>query len=295
MEAERYRDVCAWVDQVSPHGRQDGEQFADATVAKVYLYAVLIDRPVSFVCVRTNWDQTLLDRQVGRLPSQPTMSRRLRTVGVLAILERVLVRLGEEHGDAFVKAIDSKPLRVGNYSKDSEARRGRAAGEMARGYKLHAICRGNRFIRWAIAAMNTNDQTMAALLIAGLGGYGYVVGDNGYDANPMHLLLRAQNHRLIAPPRRSSRDVRDPRRNTPERLRTMDMVDDRLYHGDSFGRSLMNQRRQIERQFGHAVMLGMHAPPPWVRGPRRVALWVAGKLILSTLRLRQLEQQRLTA
>lgn len=294
MEAKEYRRMCRLIDQVAPHGRRSRQQFADRKIAKVYLYSVLRDRPVLFVCDPRNWDEDLLQELIGTLPSQSTMSRRLRTVGVLSILERAGLALSEDHSESLVKMIDSKPLKVGSYSKDRDARRGRAAGEMARGYKLHVISRQNRILNWTITSMNTSDQVAAARLIPQLSGGGYLVADNGYDANPVHQLAHASNHQLVAPPRWSNRHVRDARRNSAARLRCLDMLNPLLHRGQDlpFGQSLMRSRRQIERNFGHAVMLGLHAPPPWVRTARRIATWVAGKLIQSMLRLREIEGLR---
>jgi hypothetical protein len=303
MEAERYRRMCRLVDQVSPHGRRQRQQFADRVIVKVYVYATLCDRPVSFACDAAHWDAALLDEVVGdALPSQPTMSRRLRTVGVLQTVERAMQLLADDCdcgvgvGVGLVKAIDSKPLRVGAYSKDTDALRGRAAGEMGRGYKLHACRRGGRFVgRMLITPMNTSDQVAAAALIPHLSGAGYLAGDNGYDANAVHELAAAHGHQLVAPPRASNVGVYDARRNAPQRLRSLEMLDPALHPGDrgggreSFGQSLMRYRKSIERGFGHAAMHGLFAPPPWVRRPHRVALWAATKLIQTMVRQREIE------
>ncbi len=291
MEASRYRRMCRLVDQVSPHGRQAGQQFSDRLIVKVYLYSVLRDRPVSFACHRCNWDMRLLDELFAELPSQATMSRRMRTVGVLATLERMLQRLSEDHGPSLLKRLDSKPLKVGSYSKDRDARRGRAAGEMARGYKLHVSHQSGRFGRLLITPMNTNDQVGAALLIPHLSGTGYLIGDNAYDANPVHRLAATHGHQLVAPPRRSNAGVYDPKRSLPQRLRALEMLDPLLHRdpGESFGRHLMRQRKAIERALGHAAGQGLFAPPPWVRRPHRVATWAAGKLIQTMIRQREIE------
>ncbi len=288
MEAQRYRRVCRLVDQLCPHGRRPGQQFSDAAVVKVFLYATHSDRAVSWACRAANWPEPLLHAAVGfALPSQPTMSRRLRTVGVLQLLERVRAALAERLGAGeVVKAIDSKPLRVGRYTKDRDARRGRAgAGEMARGYKLHAVTAGDAFLCWTILPMTDNDQVAAAVLLPRLGGqaaWGYVGGDNGYDANPVYASAAAANHQLIAPPRKANAHVRDTRRNTPQRIRSLDICANPLGHcglGESFGLGLLRQRKQVERNFGHLVMDGLHAPPAWVRTPHRIAAWTAAKLV----------------
>src|SRR5687767_4980137 len=209
MEAERYRRVCRLVDQLCPYGRRARQQFADAVIVKVFLFATYSDRAVRWACRAANWPEPLLHAAaVGfTLPSQSTMSKRLRTVGVLQLLDRVAAALAERLGvGEVVKAIDSKPLRVGRYTKDRDAKRGRAGpGEMARGYKLHAVTAADAFLCWTILPMNENDQVAAAVLLPRLGErapWGYVAGDNGYDANPVYRVAAAANHQLIAPPRK---------------------------------------------------------------------------------------------
>src|ERR1700729_1419062 len=171
MQAERYRATCQLVDQLAPHGRGARRQFCDATVIKVYLFATQSDRPVSWACRVQHWPQRLLDELLcGNLPSQSTMSRRMRTVGVQQLLERVQAKLAqmlqqEAQEDSVVKAIDSKPLRVSRFSKDRDTKNGRAAGDMSRGYKLHAITVGKAFLHWTLTPMNTSEQTAAAWLL----------------------------------------------------------------------------------------------------------------------------------
>lgn len=309
MEAERYHRICLWIDQACPR-RSGSCIYSDRYIVKVQLWAVLHDRPTSWACDPRNWpderDRTAA-MPMGDPPSQSTMSRRLRTVGVLQLLERTQVLVAERFvddpavGPGPLKAIDSKPLRVGKHTKDRDARRGRGAGEMANGYKLHTL-RGGRggraVLAWTLTGMNVNDQVPArqCLLPAAAatpgGGYGYVAADNGYDANPVHLAAAAANHQLVAPPRKSNAGVRDVRRNTPQRIRALDMCHSPLRAAglrESFGQSLLRQRKEIERGFGHLAMLGLYAPPPWVRRPHRVAYWVAAKLVIHLDRLLEIE------
>lgn len=288
MEAKRYRRVCQLIDQVSPHRRRAKQQYGDASIVKTYFWSTLCDRPVNWACDPENWLEELRLETIGfELPSQSTMSRRLRTIGVLQLIERVQAMLAEAFGETVVKAIDSKPLKVGNYSKDRDARRGQAAGGKARGYKLHALTGGKSFKLWTLTAMNSNDQIGAAILLPKLSGWGYVSADNGYDANTVHREASQVNHQLIAPPRRSNAHVRDVKRNRKERIRSLDLCADPLQHcgqPNLFAASLINEREQIERNFGNAVMNGLFAPPPWVRTPHRVATWTAAKLIQTMIR-----------
>lgn len=282
MEAKRYRRVCRLIGQVSPTRRRKREQHSDAVIVKVYFWATYHDRATSWACEVENWPQKVLDEVTGGLPSEPTMSRRMRTVGVLQLIERVQTLLADTLEDDVLKVIDSKPLKVGNYSKDRDAKRGRGAGEMARGYKLHAVTCGKAFKYWTLTAMNSNDQIGAALLLPKLNGWGYVSADNAYDANPVHEVVRSVGHQLIAPPRKANAHVRDTRRNSAARIRSLDICVNPLQHcglGESFGTSLLRRRGQIERNFGNVVMSGMYAPPPWARTPKRVATWVAAKII----------------
>lgn len=296
MEAEGYRRLCVVIDQAAPHRRRARQQFGDHVVARVYAFAVWHDRPVSWACDPAHWPEDLLP---GELPSQPTMSRRLRTVGVLQLLERVHATLADRFASGGpLKQVDSKPLVVGNYTKDPDARRGRAAGEMARGYKLHAIRSGGVLRYWTLAAMNVNDQVPARDLLGRLGrdprdaGWGYVAGDNQYDANPVHAAAAAANHQLVAPPRAANAEVRDAKRNCAARLRSLELCANPLAAcglGPSFGLDVLRGRKAIERTFGHLAMLGMFAPPPWVRRPHRLATWVAVKLSIQMDRLLQIK------
>ena len=187
---------------------------------------------------------------------------------------------------------------MGNCPRDRDARRGRAAGEKARGYKLHAVTSGKAFVCWALTPTNVNDQVAAASLLPRLAarwgrgwGWGYVVGDNGYDANPVYRrAAAAANHQLVAPPRRANAHVRDVRRNSAERIRSLDLCACPLRHcglggADAcFGTWLRGRRGEIERNFGNATMDGLDAPPPRVRTPRRLAPWAAAKLIQRMMR-----------
>jgi hypothetical protein len=301
MEATWYRRGCAAIDQVCryPHRRRKRQQFGDHAILKVFFFAVVHDRPVSWACVAGHWPTSL---RSSALPSQSTMSRRLRSLSVREAMRRVHTLLCDCFPDTPLKTIDSKPLVVGNHSKDHDAKRGRAAGEMARGYKLHAIGAGPVLRHWTLAPMNVNDQVPAAheLLPKLNGGWGYAAGDNQYDANAVHLAAAAAGHQLIAPPRRTDAGAdrrQQRRRNSAPRLRSLALCAPNPLSAcgvdrPSFGQELLRHRAGIERTLGHLAMLGMFAPPPWVRRPHRMAMWVAAKLCVQMIRLLQLKRLR---
>jgi hypothetical protein len=284
MEAKLYRLVYRFVMSIAHQRRGKRQQFSDYSIVLVYLWSVLHDRPVCWACDADNWPATL-DRP---LPSDTTMSRRLKSLSVLQLLERVLMAVSDLTPEPPVKLIDSKPLLVGAYSKDRDAKRGHlAANQMARGYRLHAINYGRTVRFWTLAPMNLHDSTVAPQLLARLEGWGYAVGDNAYDSNDLHELTAARHHQLIAPPKPKERHVRDLKHNNDHRLHALDVLASPLEFAgqpDRFGVALYNQREAIESSFGGLSMMGLDHLPAWVRGPRRVARWTAGKIILYLIR-----------
>lgn len=280
MEAQLFSTLYRFLMSVAHPPRRAREQFNDRIIVLVYLWSVLHDRPVSWACQMQHWP----GRQLCVLPSDTTMSRRLRTVGVLQLIERVTRAAAELFPVTLVKALDSKPLLVGAYSKDRDAKRGRLAdGQFARGYRLHVITHHRAVQTWTLGAMSDHDSIHAPTLLKSVRGGGYVVADNAYDSNPLHLATAAVNHQLIAPPRKVNRGVRDLKHNCPQRLHALDLLDHPLkpcgVPGD-FGRELYNQREAVESSLGELSLMGLNYLPAWARGPRRVALWTAGKILL---------------
>jgi hypothetical protein len=284
MEAKLYRVVYRFVISIAHCRRGKRQQFSDYTIVLVYLWSVLHDRPVSWACDRINWP-TSLDRS---LPSDTTMSRRLKSLGVLQLLERVLTAVADLTPPSLVKLIDSKPLLVGAYSKDRDAKRGRlAANQMARGYRLHVLNHGRAVRFWTLAPMNQHDSQVAPQLLARLERWGYVVGDNAYDSNALHKLAAGRTHQLIAPAQPKVRHVRDLKHNNVYRLRGLDVLANPLEFAGQpsrFGVALYNEREAVESGFGEMSLMGLDHLPAWVRGPRRVARWTAGKILLYLVR-----------
>jgi hypothetical protein len=155
MEAQLYRSLYELVWSLA-HAQQKRTRFNDRIIVMVYLWSVLWDRSVSWACDPANW----AGRNAFELPSDSTMSRRLRTVGVQQLIERALAAGSDLFGPPpLVKQVDSKPMYVGPYSKDRDAKRGRVAeGQFARGYRLHTLNHG-RMVRWfTLAPMNEHDS-----------------------------------------------------------------------------------------------------------------------------------------
>lgn len=241
----------------------------------MYFWAVVHDRPTCWACNPNNWPKGLWPRR--KLPSQSTMSRRLRTTEVqrlLRVMEGHLVKL---HGnDGWVTAVDGKPLVVGTHSKDPDCAWGRAGRAYSKGYKLHALYGPAPLpLSWEIAPLNVAEPDVAARLIPTLNGGGYILGDKQYDSNPLHEIALHWGCQLVAE-RKRPRAGLGHRRHSSGRLRSM-----ALLHND-FGKALYRCRDDIERCFGWLTNhgSGLSPLPSWVRRQHRVRCWVQAKLII---------------
>jgi hypothetical protein len=252
--------------------------FRAGEIVLVFLWAVVHDRPTSWACQRCNWG----GQAPPLLPSQSTMSRRLRTQKVQELLAAIEPQLGGDPRRWWLQRIDSKPLPIGHYSKDPDAKLGYATRNLMRGYKLHAIWGGSPLpSAWRIEPMNVGDAVAARILVARLPGEGYLVGDCQYDSNPLHA-ASSPRHQLIAPQQRPSKGL-GHRRHHPGRVRALELMK------KPFGRALVCFRDQIERDFSGLTSFaaGLSPLPSWVRRLHRVRLWVQAKLLINAVRLIQ--------
>ena len=137
MEHELWDRLMRAIQDVS-RSRRDSAYHTHATalIVRTYLWAVLHHRPTSWACDRRHWDDR---RRPATLPSQSTMSRRLRTDAVRSFMDAMGRRLRGDRAWTLLKLIDGKPLTVAKHSADPDARWGWGAGTRARGYKLHAV------------------------------------------------------------------------------------------------------------------------------------------------------------
>jgi hypothetical protein len=258
-----------------------------AEIVAVFLWAVVHDRPTSWACDRRHWTA----EAPPCLPSQSTVSRRLRTPAVQQLLAQTEACLGGAPGQWWAERIDSKPLAVGPHSKDDQATWGHVArGRLARGYKLHVVWGGGPLpSRWQIEPMNVGDAAAARTLLADLPGTGYVVGDKQYDSNRLHETA-APTHQLVTPQQRPGRAL-GHRPHHPGRLWSLELT------ARPFGKALLKHRGQIERDFSQLCSFGagLGPLPSWVRGLRRVTQWVLAKLLINAVRIISRRQTIATA
>lgn len=282
MERERWLGLYQLACELSRSWRF-GHRYNVACIVGVFLWAVLHDRPVSWACRAENWPQ---DLRFGRLPSQSTMSRRLRTKAVqdlLKLMENALkIATSPRPEPEPVQIIDAKPLPIGSYSKDADARWGRACGTMAKGYKLYAVWgAGGMPESWRVRPMNVSEKLMADDLIRRVPRGGWLLADSQYDSNALFDLAYEQGLQLLAPRRKKGRFGHHYL--SPHRRFAVQVLE-----GDGW-RAFHCERTEIERKFGNCTSFGggLGPLPSWVRRLARVTLWVQAKLIINAHRIRQ--------
>ena len=300
MERERWAELSAAVDRVDAGWREGSGRFVHRTavIVRVYLWAALHDRPVSWACEAANWDAKLRPRE---LPGQSTMSRRTRGRHgkrfheFLAAVGAGMNREGPPAPMRLTKCMDGKALPVAAHSKDRDARWGRGAGQPSNGYKLHVITSGRPMPeQWALTPLDTDERVAARRMIKRLGGCGYLLRDGMYDASDLHDRAAAAGHVMLGPRRRPGTGL-GHRYQSPHRLRCIDAMEPPA-RVNEFGPSLYRERARVERDFGNLAASGggLAHLPPWARRAWRVRNWVHAKLLVNAARIRCLRRRKKT-
>jgi Transposase DDE domain len=251
---------------------------SDRWIVLTFLWAAVHDRPTAWAAVPGHWPQDLRPR---RLPAQATLSRRLRSAAVGALCNALLRRYRGDPRANWVKYLDGKPLPVGDFSKDPDARRGRGPDNYFKGYKLHAVWGTAPVpLAWEVRPANAGEPTTARLLVGRLGGAGYLVGDSNYDSNPLAEVAGRRGHQLVAPPKKKAGAGPGHHPQSAFRLRGLALLQQPL------GRALYRSRSFVERCFGHLTSFGggLGPLPSWVRRKHRVKRWVQAKLLINAAR-----------
>jgi hypothetical protein len=249
MERELWPVLYDYVRQTAREVRQKYVQMQPWIVVATFLWAALHDRPVSWACDPRNWQNTLL--RPPRIPSEPTMSRRADSVATGVFWRKLEQNLRQSGQPALLAFLDGKPLPIGGYSKDPDARWGRSAGGFAKGYKLHAIwSTGVLPEAWEVTSLNVAEKRVARRLIEQLHYGGYLLADGDYDASYLYDRAREKGYQLVAPYRKAKKPGSGGHYQSPHRLHSIEL----LQH--EFGQGLYKARTQIERSFGNATSFG---------------------------------------
>jgi hypothetical protein len=284
MEHQLWKAIVALLRELDKAPTPARRRFGDRDVAAVYSWSVLHDRPACWACDRRHWPPPLRHRA---LPSPATLSRRLRTASVVALLDALQRRVTAPKRPGLFWMIDGKPLPTGGCSKDRQAGYGRSAGGKAKGYKIHALIGPDGSVaEWRLAPMNKDERVMAERLLKAAPAevLGYVAADANYDSNDLHRLCDTHGARQLVTPRRYG-----PGRGTGHRqqaagrLRSIALTEAPV---PALGQRLLRDRSEIERQFGNLVnwAAGLSGLRGWGRPHRRVRGWVQAKVVLARLK-----------
>jgi hypothetical protein len=284
MEHQLWKQIVATLRPLCERTFCPQHRFSVLDILQVWFWAVVHDRPVSWAAQARHWPPHLRRP----LPSNTTLSRRLRSAAVLRVLRRceaVLLRCPRGAAAALVWKVDGKPLVIGSASKDPHAGFGRAVGGLAKGYKLHLILGADGSIPdWRVAPMNQDERVLAERMLSQVDLHGYVLADGHFDTTTLHRLCDSRGSLQLVSPRRQKYRGKKPGRQhrPPGRLRSIELLEG----PGTFGRSLLRQRNDIERYFGRLAgcSAGLTHLPPWVRRHHRVHRWVQAKLLLLALR-----------
>lgn len=281
MERERWLFLFQRLCRVARGCERRNVEHPDHIIIAVFLWAVTCDRAVNWATDPQHWPPRL--RRFA-LPSQSCMSRRLNSPSVLALFDALAAELRRHDEPSAVRPIDAKPLPISRHSQDPEARFGRGAGGLDKGYKLYAIWPTGCVLpmSWSLEPMNASEPAVGCDLVKALSGRGLLLGDAAYDNNPLYQAAGDRGQQLLAARRYRRCRALGHHRHSPYRLRALSMLTEdrwRSFHRD--------RRREIETRFGNLTGFGggLTHLPPWVRRLKRVRLWVHGKLLLNAARI----------
>lgn len=296
MDGELFCRLYALAGGVASKGPPPRGTHSDFAVLLTLLWAAGNDKPVSWACRRGNWPLWAW-RVSSRLPSCSTMSRRPRTRDFQLLLVRFNDRLRSLLPGSTLKFLDGRPLVVGGFSKDRQARRGKTPGGWGRGYKLHAVVNACGAVEaWHVTPLNAGEATVARDVLVACGGCDLlrgatVLADAGYDSNALYAAVAGAGGRLVAPRREPGTGLGHGGPHHPDRLAAIEALEGPSARG--VGRPLYRLREGVEQAFGLMgnVPGGLAAGlPNHVRSLRRVRLWVMLKVTLYHAHL--LEQDR---
>ena len=292
MEHQLWKAIVVILTALDKRRKSTAFDFSDEDIVKVYYWSVIHDRPTCWACSSKHWPIYLRKRS---LPSPTTMSRRLRSPSVVALLNALESRVVAPKQPGLFWTIDGKPLTIGGCSKDRQAGYGRAAGCKAKGYKINAIVGPSGSIAsWRLAPMNKDERVMAARMLRTAPIQGYVVADSNYDSNKLHKVCSGRDQlQLVTRRRYGPGRGTGHRKQSSGRLRTIELTENPY---PAFADRLLKDRNEIERRFGQLTNWGggLSCLPAWVRTHRRVRRWVQAKLVLTALKRSNLTRTYVT-
>lgn len=261
-------------------------KFTDNLIVKMYFWAVGHDRPLCWACDRENYGNLFRPR---KLPSVSQFCRRVKTDLFQEYLQHVHDATTGHRELKDLNFFDGKPLTVGNYSRDPEAKKGYAAGQMGKGYKLHALVNKERkIVAWSVESLNTHEMPVARTLIhqaVRVPKDALFLADGNYDAHKLHKDIHARGGWLWVKPRGMAKHPVTLRQMGPARRALLKVWE----QTPGFAKCFYNKRIAVEGTFSNLTSFGggLGPLPNFVRRLERVRRWVGAKIILYHVRMDQ--------
>ena len=274
--------------------------YPDASIAFAHFLAEQHNESMLWASDKRNWP--ICYRARVPLPSYSQLMRRLKTPSVQGLIDRLGIEFRAALPSSPEKVCDGKPLVVGGFSKDGDARTGKVPGGWARGYRLHLIADSlgaiEAFEAFEVTALDEGEPTVMRRMVRRSGDLlrGAILrGDSNYDSNRLYHAVADRHGRLIAPRKKPGRGL-GHHRHHPHRVR---MVRELERGPDAAGRLREHKRRRlrVEQSLAHLTNVpsfGLWALPNHVRGLQRVRQWVRSKIVLYHL-YRSLSQSNVMA
>lgn len=280
MDGKLWNQVYRMIMSIAQPKPRRTPRYSDQWIVLILLRAAADNLSIHRACRPQYWIGLT---RVAALPSQPTVSRRSRTIAVQQLLSRAEDWLRQRQIDQRVAAIDGRALTINAHSKDPDARWGYTGRGFAKGYKLYAIWDTAPLPRaWEIRPLNQAESVVAATtLVPRLSPTRckrYLVGDAALDSNQLCAVAAQRGYQMLAPPKRRGQCL-GHRVHHPARVAGLALLKTK------YGRRLYRRRGMIERQFGNSTLRpeGLGSLPAHVRRLPRVIRFVQSKLILNAL------------
>jgi hypothetical protein len=298
MDGELFRRLYKAAGEVASKAVGRRCTFSDFEVLLTFVLAAVANKPLSWACRRPNWPLWCWRVNV---PTPSTLSRRTRTRHFQRLLLKLDAALRAGLPGSPLKFLDGKALLVGGYSRDRDARRGRAPGGWGKGYKLHAVVNACGAVElFTVTGLDAGESTVAREVLcaaADLRG-ALVLADGNFDSNNLYgAVARASGlyggdagaaARLLAPRRKPGTGLGHGTEQHPDRLRAIGELEKNRAARREFDRL----RLGVEQAFGLMTYLGLGALPPWVRRLRRVRMWAMAKVIVYHAHLLEQDDRR---
>lgn len=255
--------------------------YCDGLILLMQFYKVAHHQSGPWVCQLRHWP---LGYRHLRLPRTSQFNKRLKASAIQAGIRDINDEIRQRLPLTGEHVADGKPLIVGGFSHDRDARVGKVPGGFARGYKLHLIVNATGVIEaFTVTALNAGEATVLRSLIACTHLHQATLrADANYDSNATYLAAAEAGGRLIAPRRKLHTGIGHHPQH-PDRLAAIELLEQNPQALTEHKR----HRNRVEQILAHLTNLpfGLRALPNFVRRLSRVRLWVMTKITLYHLHL----------